>query len=109
MAYDMALAERIRTVTAGHDGFTEKKMFGGIGFMLRGNMCVGIWKDSLIVRLDPEQADRALQQEHVRVFDVTGRPMTGWVLVDPPGIATEQALHGFIGQAIGYVALLPAK
>jgi hypothetical protein len=109
MAYDTVLAERIRTVTAGHDGFAEKKMFGGIGFMLHGNMCVGIWKDSLIVRLDPEQADRALRQEHVRVFDVTGRPMTGWVLVDPPAIAADEALRGFIDEAMAYVALLPAK
>jgi TfoX/Sxy family transcriptional regulator of competence genes len=109
MAYDEVLAERIRTVLAGRDGFVEKKMFGGIGFLLNGNMCVGVWKEQLILRLAAEQADAALEQEHVRVFDITGRPMTGWVLVEPEGMRTDEALSGWIDQAIAFVSLLPAK
>jgi hypothetical protein len=109
MAYDEVLAERIRAALAGRDGFAEKKMFGGIGFLLHGNMCVGVWKEQLILRLAAEQADAALRQEHVRVFDITGRAMTGWVLVDPAGMRTDEALNGWIDQAVGFVSLLPAK
>jgi TfoX/Sxy family transcriptional regulator of competence genes len=109
MAYDEALAERIRTALAGRDGFAEKKMFGGIGFLLNGNVCVGVWKEQLILRLSAEQADAALEHEHVHVFDITGRAMTGWVLVDPEGMRTDEELRAWIGQAIEFVSLLPAK
>jgi TfoX/Sxy family transcriptional regulator of competence genes len=109
MAYDEALAERIRTVLAGRDGFAEKKMFGGIGFLLHGNVCVGVWKEQLILRLSAEQADAALEQEQVHVFDITGRAMTGWVLVDPDGMRTDEELRAWIEQAIDFVSLLPAK
>jgi TfoX/Sxy family transcriptional regulator of competence genes len=109
VAYDEVLAERIRAALAGRDGFAEKKMFGGIGFLLRGNMCVGVWKDQLILRLAAERADAALRQEHVRPFDITGRPMTGWVLVDPPGLQRAETLRGWIEEAIAFVSLLPSK
>jgi hypothetical protein len=109
MAYDEALAERIRTTLAGRDGFAEKKMFGGIGFLLNGNVCVGVWKDELILRLSAEQADAALREDHVRVFDITGRAMTGWVLVHPDGMRTDEVLSGWVDQAVEFVSLLPAK
>src|SRR3954471_24547486 len=109
MAYDPILADRIRTALARKKGKEEKKMFGGIGFLLNGNMCVGVWKDSLIVRLGPEQAEEALKQPFVRQFDITGRPMTGWVLVEPKGVEDDDQLKGWIQQAVKFVGKLAAK
>ena len=65
-------------------------MFGGIGFMLHGNMCVGVWKTSLIARLGPEQAEAALKEPNVVDFDITGRPMKGWVLVEAEGVEADE-------------------
>src|SRR5437588_10523587 len=109
MAFDATLAERIRTVLARKKGKEEKKMFGGIGFLLNGNMCVGVWKDSLIVRLDPEETEAALREPHVGEFDIAGRPMKGWVLVGPAGVAEDDALKAWIERAVKFVAKLPAK
>jgi hypothetical protein len=109
VAYDEALAERIVALLDGREGFRHRKMFGGIGFLLNGNMCVGVWKDELILRLAAEDADAALSEPHVRVFDITGRPMTGWVLVGPGGTAGDDALHGWVERAIAYVSVLPPK
>ena len=81
MAFSEALAERIRQGLARRKGIEAKKMFGGIGFLLNGNMLVGVWKDSLVVRLGPEEGDAALKEPHVSEFDITGRAMKGWVLV----------------------------
>ena len=108
MAFDEVLAERIRQGLARREGVEEKKMFGGVGFLLRGNICVGVWKDSLIARLGPEEADEALKQAHVREFDITGRAMKGWVLVEPAGVEGEQ-LQGWIELAVQFVRTLPAK
>jgi hypothetical protein len=104
MAYDEALAERVRAALGEHPGLTERKMFGGIGFMLNGNMCVGVHGDELIVRLAPERTDEALAQPHTRVFDMTGRPMKGWILV---GAAAD--LDVWIAEAAAYASSLPAK
>jgi hypothetical protein len=109
MAYSESLAERVRTALAGSRGVTEKKMFGSVVFLLHGNMCVGIWKSSLIVRLDPDQAAAALKMPDVREFDVTGRPMKGWILVDPDGLETDAQLHAWIDQAKQFVVTLPKK
>jgi hypothetical protein len=109
MAFDEALADRIHAVLDGREGFRHRKMFGGIGFLLNGNMCVGVWKDELIVRLAAEDADAALREPHVRVFDITGRPMTGWVLVAPAATATEEAVGDWIERAVSYVSILPPK
>jgi TfoX/Sxy family transcriptional regulator of competence genes len=84
-------------------------MFGGIGFLLNGNMCVGVSKDSLIVRLDAEQAEEALMEPNVEEFDVTGRSMKGWVLVTPAGTEDDDELTRWIERALNYVADLPAK
>ena len=109
MAYDEALAERIRAALTGHDGIAEKKMFGGLALMLNGNMCVGVIKDELIARLGPEDGDRALDEPHTRPMDFTGRPMAGWVIVENEGTATDDGLQGWVDRAVAYVSALPLK
>lgn len=109
MAFSESLAARIRDALARKKNVEEKKMFGGIGFLLNGNMLVGVWKDSLIVRLGPEDGDEALLEPHVREFDITGRAMRGWVLVDPEGIEGDDRMSDWIQRAIEFVAKLPAK
>jgi TfoX/Sxy family transcriptional regulator of competence genes len=109
MAYDELLAGRVRDAFVGREGVTERRMFGGVGFMLNGNMCVGVLQDELIVRLGPEQGDRALDEQHVRPFDLTGRAMTGWAVVAHDGIAGDEQLERWVDRAVGYVSALPAK
>jgi TfoX/Sxy family transcriptional regulator of competence genes len=109
MAYNEALAARIRRRLARRKNLEEKKMFGGIAFLLNGNMCVGVWKDSLIVRVGPDQYEKALQEAFVSKFDITGRAMTGWVLVAPEGIEEDGQLQDWIQRAVKFVKKLPAK
>jgi TfoX/Sxy family transcriptional regulator of competence genes len=109
MAYNETLAARIRAALARKKAVTEKKMFGGIGFLLNGNMLVGVWKDSLIVRLGPEQGEEALLEPHVKEFDITGRAMKGWVLVEPAGIEGDDELKVWIQRAVRFVGKLSAK
>ena len=109
MAYDEELAARVRRALGRKRGLSEKKMFGGVGFMLDGNMCCGILGDSLVVRMSPEQAVAALREPDVRVFDITGRPMKGWVVVDAPGIATDESLQRWVGIGAAFAAALPPK
>ncbi len=109
MAFSEALAERIRNALARRKNVEEKKMFGGVGFLLNGNLLVGVWKDSLCVRLGPEQAEEALPEPHVKKFDITGRSMKGWVLVAPEGVEGDEQLSGWIGRAVKFVGKLPVK
>jgi TfoX/Sxy family transcriptional regulator of competence genes len=109
MAFNEALAERIRQGLARPKGIEEKKMFGGIGFLLNGNMLVGVWKDSLIVRLGPGEGEQALKEPHVSEFNITGRAMTGWVLVKPEGVEDDDQLSAWIERAVKFVGKLPAK
>jgi TfoX/Sxy family transcriptional regulator of competence genes len=109
MAFSESLAARIRDALARKKGVEEKKMFGGLGFLLHGNMLVGVWKDSLIVRLGPDEGDEALLEPHVREFDITGRPMKGWVLVEPEGVEDDEQLSDWIQRAMKFVGTLPAK
>ena len=109
MAFDEDLAARIRDVLARTKGGEEKKMFGGVGFLLHGNMLVGVWKDSLIARLGADEGDLALLEPHVKEFDITGRAMKGWVLVGPEGVAGDEQLGGWIERATKFVKTLPAK
>ncbi len=109
MAYDEKFAARIRKALGPRKGLVAKQMFGGIAFLLNGNMFVGIHKDELIVRLDPDETDTALAKPHTRVFDLTGRPMKGWILVAPKGIATDAQLAKWIAIAATYAGALPAK
>lgn len=109
MAYSQSLAERVRQALRTHRGVTEKKMFGSIVFLLSGNMLVGIWQQSLIVRLGPENAAKALKQDYVREFDVTGRPMKGWIMVEADGLDSDQQLAEWIELAFHFVETLLPK
>ena len=109
MAYDEKLAQRLSKLIARRSGFYEQKMFGGLGFLLRGNMCFGIWKDSLILRLGGNQAQIALKNKNVKPFDITGRAMKGWVMVVPAGMRSEDTLREWVTQAINFVVQLPRK
>lgn len=84
-------------------------MFGGVGFLLNGNMLVGVWKDTLIVRLGTDNYEDALPEPHVREFDITGKPMRGWVLVEPEGVEDDDQLKDWIVRATKFVKTLPAK
>src|SRR6266699_3156457 len=83
--------------------------FGGVAFLLNGNMCCGIHGEEMIVRLNPEETDQALARPHTRIFDMTGRPMKGWILVKPAGVAGEDTLAKWVSVGVSYVASLPAK
>lgn len=109
MAYDQTVAERIRHWIGRKRGFEEKAMFGGIGFFLNGNMCIGIWKDSIVLRVGREAWEAYLERDFVAEFDITGRSMTGWVLVKPDGFDTEQQLDAHLAAAHQFVQTLPAK
>ncbi len=109
MAYDEKFAARIQKALGKRKGLVAKQMFGGIAFLINGNMCVGIHKHELIVRLDPDETDAALAKPHTRVFDLTGRPMKGWILVGPKGIATDAQLATWIAVARDYAGALPPK
>ena len=109
MAFSEALAGRIRQQLARRKNVEEKKMFGGVGFLLNGNLLVGVWKESLIVRLGPDEGDEALKEPHVKEFDITGRALKGWVLVEPEGMVEDRELAAWIDRAWSYVNTLPAK
>ena len=109
MAFDESLAARIRDALARKKGVVEKKMFGGVGFLLHGNMLVGVWKDSLIARLGPDEGDLALLEPHVKEFDITGRARKGWVPVRPEGVEGDEQLGGWIERPTKFVKTLPAK
>jgi hypothetical protein len=109
VAYDQDLARRIRQVLAGEPDLVEKKMFGGVGFLLRGNMACGVHGDNLIVRVGPERYPEALARPHARVFDMTGRPMVGWVEVAPPGFASSADLRRWIVLGVQHVKTLAPK
>jgi TfoX/Sxy family transcriptional regulator of competence genes len=109
MAYDEKLAERVRKRLHGYKGLTERKMFGGVGFMLLGNMCCGISNDELILRLGPEQTQLALKRAHTRVFDMTGKVMKGWIMVAREGCRTDKALKDWLEQDVRFALTLPAK
>jgi TfoX/Sxy family transcriptional regulator of competence genes len=108
VAYDEELADRVRVVLADEPGLTERKMFGGLAFMIGGNMACGIVKDELMLRLGAEGADAALEEPHVRQMDFTGRPMTGMVYVERPGL-DDAGLRRWVEQAAGFARSLPPK
>lgn len=108
MGYDEAAAERVRGVLSRRADVVEKKMFGGLCFMVGGGMCCGLTGSSLIVRVGPERYEEALSQPHARLMDFTGRPVNGMVYVDPAGYETDAALGSWIQQGIDFVSTLPA-
>lgn len=109
MAYDEGLAERVRERLAGAPGITEQRMFGGLAFLLNGNMAIGVHGDELIVRVPPPSTEEAVARPGVRVFDMTGRPMKGWLLVAPSVLAKPAALNAWIEVGRSYAAGLPPK
>ncbi len=109
MVYDAELAERIRRILASLKGLDEKKMFGGIAFLLNGNMCCGVVKDNLIIRVGRENYEKALAEPHTRQMDFTGRPLRGFIYVSPSGYLTDQDLTKWVTQAIAFTKSLPSK
>ena len=109
MAFDENLAARIRVALARKKGVVEKKMFGGVCFLLNGNMLVGVWKEFLIARLGLGQGDEALLEPHVRKMDITGKPMKGWIMVEPEGVEDDDQLKDWIQKAVKFVGKLPGK
>jgi hypothetical protein len=107
MAYDKLLADRIRPLLP--SSLAEKKMFGGVGFLLDGNMACGVYKESLIVRVGPEAYAEALSRPHTRIFDITGREMKGWVMVGPEGCQDEATLMAWISLGVRFARTLPPK
>ena len=107
MAYDLKLAERIRSELDGIH-FVEK-MFGGVGFLLSGNIACGVNKNDLIVRVDPEKHSVLLKKPHAKPFDLTGRPMKGWLLVTPDGCKTDKQLGAWVKEGVEFALTLPAK
>jgi len=109
MAYDSGLAQRVREALAQQAGITEKKMFGGLAFLLDGKMFVGISGSALMARVGPASYTQALAQPHVRPMDFTGRPLTGYVYIDPPALHSDADLAAWVGACARHVAALPAK
>jgi TfoX/Sxy family transcriptional regulator of competence genes len=107
MPYDETLATRIRKALATREGITEKRMFGGIAFMLKGNMCCGVVKNDLMVRVGPDHYENTLAEPHTRPMDFTGRPMTGFVFVDRKGHEKEDDLLRWVKRAIEFAESLP--
>ena len=109
MAFDEALAARVRPLLSGVIGLTEKKMFGGLAFLVQGNMSVGVRGSELIVRIEPSETEEAIKEAGVRIFDITGRPMKGWLLVSAEPLAQKQALKAWVTRGVSYARSLPPK
>ncbi|MFG1665316.1 TfoX/Sxy family protein [Streptomyces sp. Y7] len=109
MAYDEGLAERIRERLGTDPEISEKRMFGGLAFLHRGNMAVGVTGDDLMVRVGPDATDAALARPGARIFDMTGRPMRGWVVVDGSAVTEDEALGAWVDEGRAFAAGLPPK
>lgn len=109
MAFDEGLADRVRKLLRDRKEISERKMFGGLAFMSRGHMFVGILGDTLMARVGPDQYAVALRQPGVREMDFTGKPMNGYVFVAPTGIDVDSALERWIAQCLTFVGTLPPK
>jgi TfoX/Sxy family transcriptional regulator of competence genes len=108
MAYNLKLAERIRSELEGI-AFVEKKMFGGVGFLVDGNMACGVHKEDLIVRVDSTKHEKLLKRPSAKVFDITGKPMKGWLMVEPEGCKTKKQLSAWVKEGLEFALTLPAK
>jgi TfoX/Sxy family transcriptional regulator of competence genes len=110
MAYDEDLADRLRELLADEDAVTEKKMFGGLAFLLHGNMTVSAsGQGGLLVRVDPAETDAHLARPHVALMEMRGRTMDGWLRVAPEGLKTKRDLAAWVKRSLGYVKTLPPK
>jgi TfoX/Sxy family transcriptional regulator of competence genes len=104
MAYDEGLATRVRELLDEQPGVAEKQMFGGLAFLVHGNMACGVRGEDLIVRVAADSAEAALAEAGVRPFDLTGRPMTGWLLVDPDGHAEDEDLRRWVDRGLAHAS-----
>lgn len=109
MAYDRGLVQRIRELLEGRDGIAERQMFGGIAFMSHGHMFIGVAGSALMARIGSDRYDAALAEPHVRPMDFTGKPMKGYVFVDPSGLVADADLQHWIDGCLAFVASLPPK
>lgn len=110
MTYDPDFAHRVREQLAEEAGVSEKAMFGGLAFLLHGNMAVGLsGGGELMVRVGPDGTDAALARPHTRLFDMTGRPMKGWILVAPQGVRTKRQLAAWVSRGVDFARTLPPK
>jgi TfoX/Sxy family transcriptional regulator of competence genes len=109
MAYDEGLAQRTREILGERPGLVEKRMFGGIGFILHGNMACGVHGDALIVRTGSQRYEEALGRSYTRQFDITGRAMKGWVMVGSGGTESDQDLQEWVQHGIDFARTLPPK
>lgn len=109
MTSDDVLIDRIRSILSRREGYSERRMFGTVCFMINGNMCVGTWNGSLIVRLDKKDHDETLAEPHTRPADMNGRVMRGWALVEPAGIESKHHLTVWVDRAAKFAGSLPAK
>ena len=109
MAYNLDLEHRIDKMIDRLGDITKRKMFGGIGYLLNGNMCFGIHKEYLILRTSPERAAELLKSADTAPFDITGRPMKGWLMVSPDGVETEDQLWEMLQIGAGFAQTLPPK
>jgi hypothetical protein len=110
VAYDEDLANRIRELMAGEEGVTEKKMFGGLAFLIGGNMSVSAsGQGGLLLRCDPAETDALLQKPHAARFEMRGRTMDGWLRVAPEGVRTKRQLEPWVGRGVAYAHSLPPK
>ena len=109
MPYDEKLVERVRGVLMGKRNVKERKMFGGLTFMLQCNMCCGVEGERLMVRVGPKKYDEALAQEHAELMNFTGRPMKGMVFVGSEGLASDKDLEDWVQRGVDFALSLPAK
>ena|SRR5437879_7614531 len=111
MTYSLAQAERVRGILGNRTGLTEKEMFGGIAFLLGGNMAVGVHGDDLIVRVEPKETDALLREPGAKPFDLGpgGRSPAGWLLVGPEGSKKDASLRTWVARGVAYASSLPAK
>lgn len=103
------LEEKIDAAVKRWQNVEKKKMFGGVGYLLKGNMAFGIWKDRLIVRMDKEQGEKSLKDRNVKPFDITGRPMSGWIVVQEAGWKSAPGLAKWLGIGKQFAMFLPEK
>ena len=109
MAYDELLAQKVRLELAAQEGVSEKRMFGSMAFMVQGNMALAIDKDRLMVRVGPHQYEASLMRPHAGPMDMTGRPMKGFVIVQPEGLDNKEGLQNWIQQGVEFALSLPPK
>ncbi|OBB84317.1 TfoX/Sxy family protein [Mycobacterium sp. 852002-30065_SCH5024008] len=110
MAYDENLADEIRELVASEPGVEEKRMFGGLAFLVNGNMSVAVsGQGGLLVRVPADELDKVLQRAHVSPMVMAGRDVRGWVRVEPAGMRTKRQLEGWVARGVGYARSLPAK